>query len=152
MRPDCQKKRRDPASDDRRNCRCLRPEAFQVSKEFAVKGAHGSPRQLGRAAADFVNLRLGNLTIREEQDAVSHALNRGVVGDDERRRANLLIDVQQGLNDESPGLGIQSPRRLIAQQHIRALCDGAGNRDPLLLAPGELRRKMAGAVLEADDR
>ena len=51
-----------------------------------------------------------------------------------------------------PGLGIERAGRLVAEQHLGPLGDGARDGDTLLLAAGELRRKMMHAAFQADER
>ena len=48
------------------------------------------------------------------------------------------------------GLVVERAGGLVAQQHLGPLGDGAGDGDALLLAAGELRRKVVEALAEAD--
>ena len=47
---------------------------------------------------------------------------------------------------------VERAGRLVAQQHVRALGDGARDRDALLLAAGELRREVVEALAQPDQR
>ena len=48
------------------------------------------------------------------------------------------------------GLEVERAGRLVAQQDVRPLGDGARDGDALLLAAGQLRREVVQAVAEAD--
>ena len=49
-----------------------------------------------------------------------------------------------------PVRGVEVPGRLVGEDHPRLDGEGAGDRDALLLAAGEMRRQMVGAIGEAD--
>jgi hypothetical protein len=69
-------------------------------------------------------------------------LDRHVVRDHERGRAEFVVHLRQRFEHEDAGLRIECARRLVAEQHLGALGDGAGDRHALLLAAGELRGEM----------
>ena len=76
----------------------------------------------------------------------------GVVRDDDGGGAELGVDARERLEHDDAGGDVERAGRLVAQQHRRALGDGAGDRDALLLAARELRREVIEPVLEMDQR
>jgi hypothetical protein len=88
--------------------------------------------------------------VAQVDDAVRHAGDGGVVGDDDRGGADLVVDAGDDLEDELAGLVVERPGRLVAEQHLGPLDDGAGDGDALLLAAGELRRKVVAPRRQAD--
>ena len=81
------------------------------------------------------------------QDAVGHLHRFGdVVGDQQRGLLELLLDLQHFVAEQEPCLLVERGERLVHQQDFRLGGEGAGERDALAHAAGEL----AGiAVLEA---
>ena len=49
------------------------------------------------------------------------------------------------------GLGIQLAGGLVGEQHLRAARQRPGDRDPLLLAAGQLARPLPGVLVQADE-
>jgi hypothetical protein len=49
------------------------------------------------------------------------------------------------------GIRVEVARRLVAEQQLRPLAEGAGDRHPLRFTSGELRREVLGLVPEADE-
>ena len=72
-----------------------------------------------------------------------------VVGDHRSGSTQFLVDPLQRFQHHDAGFGIQRAGRLVAQQHVRVLGDGTGNRHALLFATGELRRKMIEALTQS---
>ncbi len=101
--------------------------------------------------AVLVVVDVGDVTVAHVDDAVGHAGDIGVVGDDGGGGAEFAIDAIDGFEDEDAGFGVKSAGRLVAEQDAGALGDGAGNGDTLLLAAGELGREMVHAGGEADE-
>src|SRR5207302_6485278 len=62
-----------------------------------------------------------------------------------RSRADQLA---QGAEHMVGGLWVEVAGRLVREQHARGIRHRPGDRDPLLLASGELRRTMVQPVLE----
>ena len=54
----------------------------------------------------------------------------------------LAVDPRDRLQHEDARVDVERTGRLVAQQHGRVLGHGPGDRHALLLAAGELRRKM----------
>src|SRR6516162_3269191 len=114
--------------------------------------ATGSPAQFRGLPPLLVAVFARNLAIGKEQHAIGHILNGGIVGDDERRGAELLVDLEQGLDHADAGLRIQGPGRLVAQQNIRPLRNRARDCYPLLLPTRKLGGEMVHTLLEPDQR
>ena len=51
-----------------------------------------------------------------------------------------------------PVVGVERAGRLVAEQHVGPLGDGARDRHALLLAAGELRREVVAAARQPDQR
>ena len=63
-----------------------------------------------------------------------------VVGDEERRHVDLVVQAAQPLAQLGADLGVERAERLVEQQHLRLDRQRARERHPLALAAGELRR------------
>ena len=72
-----------------------------------------------------------------------------VVGDEDRRDAELALQRKQFGAHVHPQLGIEIRQRLVEQQHLGLDRDGARERDALLLAAGELVRPARAEFGEA---
>lgn len=66
----------------------------------------------------------------------------------DKRRPVFAIERKQQVGNFIPGLPIEVAGRLIGKQQLRAPVEGAGQRHPLLLAAGKLRRKMVQALAQ----
>src|SRR5215203_3872310 len=93
-----------------------------------------SPSEFGGGAPALVQVYPGDATVGEREHAVGDILDNRVMRDDENRRAQQLIDLEQRFDDQNTGFGIECTRRLVAEQDLRLLDDGAGDGNPLLLA------------------
>ena len=109
-----------------------------------------SPSHLRGCDAPFIDGDILDATVAETDDPVGDLANAGIVGDDGRRRAELIVDPAQHIENANPGLRIQSARRLVAEKHLGTLGDRSGNGDALLFATGKLGRKVVHALLQAD--
>src|SRR3954452_6670049 len=102
------------------------------------KGVPG--RRAARSAADSVDaavLVANDVPTVEFHDPATHRVNDVVVvrgHDDRRARA---VDPLQQTHDALAGVRIEVARRLVGEQHERAVDERPGDRDPLLLAAGE---------------
>ncbi len=75
-----------------------------------------------------------------------------VVRDHDRRDAEALLQIAHFAAQPLADLGIERGKRLIEQQQVRGSGERAGEGDALLLAAGELARKLAALVRKADQR
>ena len=66
---------------------------------------------------------LVDVAVAHHEHAVGHVGDDGVVRDEHRRGAELVVDALDGLEHEDPGLAVERARRLIAEQQVRALRD-----------------------------
>ncbi|MNP68562.1 hypothetical protein D3C76_1645380 [compost metagenome] len=85
---------------------------------------------------------LHHLAVLEVDDLVRHRRQCRVVGDDQHRDLLPAAHVLEQLQNLLARIVIQSAGRLIAQQQLRLLGDGAGDGYPLLLPAGELGREV----------
>ena len=74
----------------------------------------------------------------------------GFVSDDDDRYAALAVERTQRLHDFMRCARVEIAGRLVGKQQARRIDQGAGDRDALLLAAGELPRRVALAVAEAE--
>ena len=74
-----------------------------------------------------------------------------VVGGDHQREAELVADRVDQVEHPLAGVGVEVAGRLVAEQQLGPLGQRPGDRDPLLLPAGELRREVPGLRLEADE-
>ena len=75
-----------------------------------------------------------------------------IVGDVDHRRAELAVQPFELGARLQPQLRVEIRERLVHQVHRRVADDGAGERDALLLAAGELRGTARQQIVEADAR
>jgi hypothetical protein len=73
------------------------------------------------------------------------------VGGDQGGDALGLDHGAEQPHDLLAGLGVELAGGLVRQQHLRAAGQRPGDRDPLLLAAGELARPLPGVIGETDD-
>ena len=74
-----------------------------------------------------------------------------VVGDEDGRDAEPLLQVAQLAPHLHAQLGVEIRQGLVEEQHLGPDRHRAGDRDALLLAAGELRRPPVGESREADE-
>ena len=72
------------------------------------------------------------------------------VRDQHHRGALLAIEREQQFEHGAPGGGVEIAGRLVGQQDRRPQGKGAGERDALLFAAGELHRVVIEAAFESD--
>ena len=73
-----------------------------------------------------------------------------IVGDEDERRLAAALQAEQQVDHLLAGLAVEIAGRLVGQDDLRAGAQGPGDGDALLLAAGELRREMIGAVRQPD--
>lgn len=91
-----------------------------------------------------------NLPIGETHDAIRHAGDGGIVGDDDGGGAEFLIDFCDDIQYHFAGLVVQCASGFIAQQYVRALGNGARNGNALLFPAGKLGREVIHALFQPD--
>ncbi len=74
-----------------------------------------------------------------------------VVGDQQGRHVDLLVQAAQPLAQLGADLGVQRAERLVEQQHLRLDRQRSGERHALALSAAELGRVALGEAAEADD-
>ena len=84
----------------------------------------------------MVGVRRGHRIVRDHHDGV----------------AVLVDDLAQEGEHPPPGASVQCSGRLVGEHHLWPGDERPGDRDPLLLAAGELRGPVAQALLEPDAR
>src|SRR5512138_2849739 len=110
--------------------------AAQASAPAAVWGEPGST--------------LDDAAVLQAQDAV-HALGQfKVVGGDDGGEAVVAHEVQELREDAVGSVGVEVAGRLVGQQDRGIVGEAAGDGGALLLAAGEARRAVAGALGKAD--
>jgi len=77
---------------------------------------------------------------------------RRIMGNQQQRRAEPCMLVEQIIDDRLAGRAVEIAGRLVGQQQRGAGDKGARNRDALLLAAGKLPRIMPEAMPEPDPR
>ena len=118
----------------------------------SLRSSAGEPHQVissgGIGAA--VGRVLDDPARAEPDQPVGHPGDRLVVGDDQDRLAEPAADVPEQGEHRLARLVVEGPGRLVAEQQLRVLGQGPGDRHPLLLAAGELRGEVVGPSAEAD--
>jgi hypothetical protein len=74
----------------------------------------------------------------------------GVVQDGDDGEAAVVCQVGEELHHLRGRGGVERRRRLVGEDHARALAQGAGHGDALLLPAGEPARAVEGAVRQPD--
>jgi hypothetical protein len=150
VHPEGRQQDRHPAGQHQRDGQPLQPEPSEIAQEFLVERLHARlPRDLVRGGAGLVHLHARDLAIGEEDHAMRHGLDAGIVGDDHGGGAKRVVDLLQDLQHLHPGLRIERARGLVAEQDLGPLGDGPRDRDALLLAARKLCREMVEPVGEA---
>ena len=89
-------------------------------------------------------------TVDHAQPARQDRREIRVVRHDEQRRAALAIEIEEQLVDRLAGRAIEVAGRLVGEEQRRLEHHGAGERDALLLAAGQLARPVGEAMREPD--
>ena len=88
--------------------------------------------------------------VADVDDAVGALGGSRVVADDERGAVRLAHELGDQREHLARRRGVELARRLVGDQERRPARERRAERDPLLLAAGELARMSAAAVAEAD--
>src|SRR6516225_127698 len=84
------------------------------------------------------------------QHAIAACRQRRIVRDENQRGAALGLTAEQKLDDLAPGCFVEIAGRFVGDDDGRVGRQGAGERDPLLLAAGKLGGIMPSALRQAD--
>ena len=71
--------------------------------------------------------------------------------DEDRRHVHLVVEPAQPGAQLLADPGVERAERLVEEQHLRLDGERAGERHPLPLAAGELRRVALGQAVELDE-
>ena len=99
---------------------------------------------LGGSALDLT----GQLAVAQEDHAIGSRRSRGIVGDHDDRMPLLLVELAEDAQHLAARLRVEIAGRLVREHELGREKQGAGDRDPLLLAAAELRREMLDAVAQ----
>src|SRR5690606_39558002 len=103
-----------------------------------------------RGACRAVEALVGHDHAVGDLDAASGVLgDLGIVGDHDHRVA-LLVEPAQQVQHLLAAAAVEGAGRLVGEDHLAAVHQGARDRDPLLLAARELARAVAEPVAEAE--
>src|SRR4051795_9814239 len=101
-------------------------------------------------AVDAAGLVTNDAAVVELDDALAHLVDdAGIVGGHEHGRAGA-VDAVQELHDADAGVRVQVAGRLVGDEDLGAVHEGARDRDALLLTTGELVRQPVTLALESD--
>src|SRR5262249_51742568 len=90
-------------------------------------------------------------TMVELDDAAAHRVDDAlVVGGHDDRRAGAVDAVEQP-HDADGRRGVEVSRRLVGEEDQRAVYERPGDRDPLLLAAGQLLGEVVGLLAQTNE-
>ena len=84
------------------------------------------------------------------QHAIAARRQRRIVRDQNQRGAALAVAAKQKFDDLASSRFVEISGRFVSNDDSRVRRQGAGERDPLLLAAGKLGRIMPGALGQSD--
>ena len=120
------------------------------------RSSSGTRSQPPRRDDDLLAVRLrpgllgADPPVADVDDAVGDRGRAGVVADDDRGRALGAGELADQLVDDGCVLRVELAGRLVGEQEPRAVGERGAERDPLLLAAGELVRVGVEPVFETD--
>ena len=128
------------------------PNRAAFAKLIARRADEAGHEQVGRVVVELGRRAdLLEPPLVHDRDAVAHRHRLDlVVGDVDRRRPDLLLqllDLAAGLHAQ---LGVEVGERLVHQEHLRVAHQRAPERHALLLAAGELARLAVQQPVELD--
>ena len=92
---------------------------------------------------------LGDVALVEDRDAVGHRQGLVlVVRDEDERDADLALDLLELHLHLLAQLEVERAERLVEEQDLGAVDEGAGERDALALAAGQLRGRAVAVGAE----
>src|SRR5690606_18197070 len=113
------------------------PRSSRRAMTKATRQPSATDDPLRRPGPDGLGPR-DELSVRQPYLPSAARGERRIMGDQHQRGAAPGGEREHQLDDLPPGFPVQVAGRLIRQQEIRLDHEGAGKRDPLLLAAGEL--------------
>src|SRR5881409_444446 len=137
------------------------PAPIRSGKRFRPAHArttrHTTPTTMSRVGTSAIGAtsggrrpeRLEDRPVSHQDDALHLISNGAVVGDDDECEPFLLVQPFHEFHDLVRGFRVQVPRRLVREDDVRLIDEGAGDGDPLLLTAGKLRGLLRGFVIEA---
>jgi hypothetical protein len=81
---------------------------------------------------------IDNDTVPDAYASRAPGCERVVVGDQDKSHAGFLAELEQEVGDIRYVGAVEIPRRLIGEQELRFIDNGAGDRHPLTFATGQL--------------
>ena len=99
----------------------------------------------------LAGLELDRAAVDHPDDPASPSRDFGVMGDQDDRRAAAVQVVEQPQHALA-GSGVEASGRLVGEDQARAVGQGPGDRDLLLLASGQPAGACASPVLEPNQR
>ncbi len=97
-----------------------------------------------------VRHRVDDPSVDEKDDLIGEGRRAGIVGDHHDGLVELANGALEKRQHLGSGPGVQVAGGLVCEDDVRPGHQGAGTRDPLLLAAGKLRRAVAQARREPD--
>src|SRR6266511_3542498 len=114
-------------------------DADRVAARAHLAPSHGLDR-----------LACGDPPVGDPDDRVRVGHDLRVVRREDERRAVAPVHLAHEVDDGLAGRRVEVRGRLVGEDEARVRDEGAGDRDALALAPGELARAVAGVLVEAD--
>src|ERR687898_1119099 len=111
-----------------------------------------SPLQLVGPEPARVRLDRRDVSVGEANDPIGHRGDRGVVGDERRAGAQVAVHTLDRFEYDDTRGDVERAGRLVTEQDLRPLRNGACDRHALLLAARELCGKVVQALVESDER
>ncbi|MNE66059.1 hypothetical protein D3C80_1615890 [compost metagenome] len=131
----------------------LRAQAFlQFPWQAMLQGGEQGPGDCVAGVAEHLPDRalFDDPALFEHHHAVADITDhRHLVGDQDHRQAQALVDVLEQAEDRFGGFRVQRRGGFVAQQYFRVVYQRAGNAHALFLAAGQLRRVGVVLVLQA---
>ena len=131
-----------------------------TASTIAAISTSSSPARQSRNSIRSASLNVGMRSARrlvadeaaggERHPARATRREPHVVRDEQQRRAVLAIEAEHEIGDFGAGRVVEVAGGLVGQQQLRLARERARDRDPLLLAAGQLLRIMRAATREAD--
>ena len=122
-------------------CFCRRPRM----KDREAGGRHRRRWDFG-----FFALVGENAAVPHRYRAIGIRGDIGLVRYQNDRDTFLAVELRQRLHDLVRGARVEIPGRFVGEEQARGIDQGPGDRHPLLLAAGELARRVARAIAKPE--